>query len=120
MRATSVDFGAYDPFSGADASGTGNIAITCSVGVPYSISLSSGSGTYRARSLTSGADVLYYNLYTDASRHVVWGDGAGATATVGGAGTGIATNIAAHGRIPARQNARAGAYSDDIVVTVDF
>jgi len=115
-----VSFGNYDPFARGDAYGTGNIAVLCDAGVAYSIALSPGSGTYAARALTNGAEVLHYNLYTDASLHVVWGDGAGATATVGGTGSGSAANIAVYGRIPARQNPSVGPYSDSIVVTVTF
>jgi len=120
VNTSGVAFGNYDPFANGDAYGTGNIAVLCDSGIAYSIALSPGSGTFAARELTSGAEVLNYNLYTDASLHVVWGDGAGATATVGGAGSGSAANIAVYGRIPARQNARVGAYSDNIVVTVTF
>ena len=115
-----VAFGSYDPFANADAYGAGNIAVLCETGIAYSIALSPGSGTFAARDLTNGAEVLRYNLYTDASLHVVWGDGAGATATVGGSGSGSSANIPVYARIPARQNARVGAYSDNIVVTVTF
>jgi spore coat protein U-like protein len=115
-----VAFGSYDPFANADAYGAGNIAVLCDAGIAYSIALSPGSGTFAARGLTNGVEVLHYNLYTDASLHAVWGDGGGATATVGGSGSGSSANIPVYGRIPARQNARVGAYSDNIVVTVTF
>jgi spore coat protein U-like protein len=120
VSTSGVAFGSYDPFANADAYGAGNIGVLCDSGIAYSIALSPGSGTFAARDLTNGVEVLHYNLYTDASLHVVWGDGAGATATVGGTGSGSAANIAVYGRIPARQNARVGAYSDSIVVTVTF
>jgi spore coat protein U-like protein len=88
--------------------------------VAYSISLSSGSGTFAARSMTSGAYILSYNLYTTAARNVVWGNGAGAAATVGGTGSGSTMNIAVYGRLPAGQNVHPASYADSIVVTVDF
>ena len=120
VSTSGVSFGSYDPFANADAYGAGNIAVLCDAGLAYSIALSPGGGTFAARDLTNGAEVLRYNLYTDASLHVVWGDGAGATGTVGGSGSGNSVNIAVYGRIPARQNARVGAYADNIVVTVTF
>jgi len=120
VSTSGVAFGSYDPFANADAYGAGNIAVLCDAGIAYSIALSPGSGTFSARGLTNGVEVLHYNLYTDASLHAVWGDGAGATATVGGSGSGSSANIPVYGRIPARQNARVGAYSDNIVVTVTF
>ena len=120
FNAQGLSFGNYDPFGRTNLDGAGNIAVTCDLGVAYKISLSSGAGTYAARALTNGPHPLYYNLYTDASRIVVWGDGNGGTATVGGSGAGTATNVTVYGRIPADQNAHVGNYSDNIIVTVTF
>ena len=118
--ADSVNFGSYDTLSDADVDGVGYIAVTCDSGVPYSIALSTGAGSYATRTMTSGADLLHYNLYTGPAHSVVWGDGAGATGAVAGTGTGNASNVAVHGRMPAHQNVHAGSYADSVVVTVNF
>lgn len=115
-----MNFGSYDPFSSMDSDSAGNIAVTCDAGAPYSIALSSGGGTFTTRVMVSGANTLNYNLYTTAARNIVWGDGAGSTATVGGTGSGTTINIAVYGRLPAGQNVHPGSYSDSIVVAVDF
>jgi spore coat protein U-like protein len=68
----------------------------------------------------SGAHRLNYNLYTAANRAVVWGDATSGTVTVNGTGIGVNVNHGVYGRIPARQNVRAGSYSDIIIVELTF
>jgi len=120
MSAQGVNFGSYDPFGRSSLDGAGNIAVTCDLGVAYAIALSSGGGTYAARVMANGPFLLRYNLYTDASRILVWGDGNGATTTVGGSGAATATNLTIYGRVPAEQNAHVGNYFDSVVATVTF
>jgi len=118
VSASGLDFGSYDPFSNQSLDGATTISVACDVGATYSIALSPGAGSYGARAMTNGSYQLLYNLYTDATLATVWGDATGATATVGGAGT--VANHTVYGRIPARQNAYVGLYSDTIVVTLTF
>src|ERR1700752_3006161 len=76
VSATSVVFGAFNPFGPAVTS-TGTISVTCSGGTassPYTIALSTGSGTYAQRYMNS---TLKYNLYTSSAYTTVWGDGTG-------------------------------------------
>ncbi len=118
VNAGGVSFGGYDPFSSLGLDGTGNIAVTCDVSAPYTIGLSPGNGPYASRTMLSGAHTLTYNLFTDGTRTGVWGDGTGSTGTV--SGNGSSANHTVYGRIPARQNAHVGTYSDIITVTVTF
>lgn len=113
-----VNFGTYDTFSNQSLDSTGRVDVTCDISAPYSISLSPGGGSYATRSMTDGAHTFNYNLYTDATYTIVWGDGTGSTATVGGSGTTAIHTV--YGRIPARQNAHMGTYFDSITVTVSF
>jgi spore coat protein U-like protein len=115
-----VRFGGYDPFDSADSDAAGSVTVTCDEGIAYALSLGSGAGTRSARRMTHGAQELAYNLFVDASRVQVWGDGVGSTVTVSGVGTGAPQIVTVYGRIPARQNARVGNYSDMIVLSVDF
>lgn len=129
ISASPVIFGNYDPLSATPVTGTGTLTFLCQSGVTgggitYTISLSSGSGTYTQRTLTSGPNVLNYNLYTDSTLTTVWGDGSSGSATVSTtiskpqASAGV-TNIV-YGNIPAMQDVVPGSYTDNITVTVTF
>jgi spore coat protein U-like protein len=118
LNAPGVAFGIYDALASASLDGAGTISVSCDAFASYTLALSPGQGTMAARRLQSCGSVLFYNLYTDALRAVVWGDGSGGTALVGGSGTGGSHTV--YGRIPARQNVVAGAYSDTIIITLAF
>lgn len=118
VNASGVAFGNYDVFSPAALNGAGTVSVTCSPAISYSVGLSTGNGSYSQRLLLSGSATLDYNLYTDASRSVVWGDGTSGTSTVGGNGESVDHTV--YGRIPAQQNVTTGSYGDTIIVTVTF
>lgn len=113
----SVSFGPYDPLGGAPTDGVGNIAVHCDASVAVTVAIGPGGGTFDDRKMTGATD-LHYNLYTDASRLSAWGDGTGGGGTVSASGQDI--ELPVYGRIPGRQNVRAGAYSDTLVVTVTY
>jgi spore coat protein U-like protein len=120
VSAQGVNFGSYDPFDRRDSDSVGIIAVACDSEVAYTLSLSTGAGTYAARRLSDGGHWLAYNLYTDATHLIVWGDGGGASSTVSGIGSVAAAQISVYARIPAGQNAHVGNYVDHVVVTIDF
>jgi spore coat protein U-like protein len=113
-----LNFGNYDVFSTLDNDITGTISVTCQTSTSYSISLSSGTGTYASRTMMSAGNLLSYNLYLDPTRLTIWGDGSAGTGTVNS--TGITGSSTVYGRIPARQNAVVGMYADVVIVTVTF
>jgi spore coat protein U-like protein len=113
-----LNFGNYDVFSTLDNDITGTINVTCQFSTSYSISLSSGTGTYASRTMMSAGNLLSYNLYLDPTRLTIWGDGSAGTGTV--SSTGITGSSTVYGRIPARQNAAVGIYADVVIVTVTF
>lgn len=115
-----LNFGTYDVFSTLNDDITATINVDCPSGTAYSILLSSGSGTFAARTLTTVGGALSYNLYLDPTRLTIWGDGTGSTGTVSGTGTGANVGTPVYGRIPAGQNVAVGSYSDLITVTVTF
>ena len=87
VSALSVAFGNYAPRGTTPTDSTGNIAVTCSgaVGqmVKYSILISSGAGgSFLPRKMRGRPSTLNYNLYTDAARSTVWGDGNAGTYTL--------------------------------------
>jgi spore coat protein U-like protein len=118
VSATGVDFGSYDVFSTVHSDGAGSVSVSCDAARSYSIAISSGNGSYASRWMASGAHQLAYNLYREASRSTIWGDGTGGSAVVSASGTGATHTV--YGRIPSRQNVYAGNYSDNIVVIVTY
>ena len=111
----SVSFGNYDPLSPSALDGVGNVNVTCDVQTSFTVSLGTGNGTVQDRRMTGGAAQLAYNLYKDASRVIIWGDGAGGVSS-------NATNVdlPVYGRIPGGQNVPANIYVDSVMVTVSF
>jgi len=65
------------------------VSVTCDVTSSFQVALNKGQGSFAARQLQSGANVLYYNLYTDALRSLIWGDGTVGTALLSAAATAV-------------------------------
>jgi spore coat protein U-like protein len=106
-----------------------NVPGTGADNVAYSVALSPGvAGNFNPRRLASGAARLDYNLFRDAGRTQVWGNGTSGSFLVSGtmrvgSGQGNSTRTNTHdifGRVPAQQDAAVGAYADTIVVTLTF
>jgi spore coat protein U-like protein len=116
---TEVDFGRFD--DEADGEITGQLTVTCDRPTAFEVSASPGYGSYRERTMFGprGA-VLRYNLYVDAARRRVWGDGeAGGTARIVGRSDGRkAVTYTIYGRVPGGQTVRAGGYRDTVKVSV--
>jgi spore coat protein U domain-containing protein, fimbrial subunit CupE1/2/3/6 len=116
-------FGTYDPFATTPLDSTAQIQFRCPPGPKARLSLDAGSsGTFAARELRAGNEVLRYNLYADAARTVVWGDGTGGSSigplvVVNGASGTVAYVF---GRIPAGQDPVVAVYQDLIRVTLDL
>jgi len=125
IAATAVTFGRYDVFSlpaTPNDSGVGSLEIRCIGGgdTTFPVTLSTGrSNNYASRVMSSGANLLTYNLYTSAARTVVWGDGTGGSSAVAAARNST-TRLNVFGRIPGGQDAAVGNYSDFITATVIF
>jgi spore coat protein U-like protein len=120
-----VAFGGYDVFDAAPVDSTGSITLECTdVTQDDAVRVSlepGGGGTFAGRRLIAGAFALAYQLYLDAARHTVWGDGTGGTTAYGplpaSEGT---TTLTIFGRVPAGQDVGAGVYGDTITVTVEL
>ena len=124
VSATTLNFGTYNPASGAALTGTSTISVNCTSGSPYTTALNvgSGGGTFATRTLLNGSDTLNFNLYRDSAYSQVWGDGSGSTYTVAGTGSGLLTanTITVYGQIPISQDKPVGAYTSLITVTVSY
>jgi spore coat protein U-like protein len=123
VTATAVRFGNYNPLNVAALNRTGRIIVNCTGAGTFTAALSTGnSGSYAPRYMLSGAtgDQLDYNLYTNAARTIIWGDGTGGSQIVSRAFNNNRVRLTVYARIPAQQNIAAGSYRDSIKVTVSF
>jgi spore coat protein U-like protein len=124
VTATALDFGVYDPAAAAPTASTASVKVQCGVGIlpAFSVSLSTGSGSYAQRMLHNGTDGLAYNLYADAAHMTVWGDGTDGTVTqdLTGIITLGATTYTVYGLADPGQHPAPGSYADSITVTVNF
>lgn len=120
VSTTPVAFGNYDRNAGpSDA--TGAVTVTCDADLPYQVELTTGGAAGfdpRQMQHISQPYQLNYNLYLDASRNVIWGDGTSGTQLVAGTGTGGTEVHQVYGRIPASQSIGVGSYSDVVSATV--
>lgn len=134
VSSAGLGFGEYDPLDTNADDTTSNIAVTCTrvifvdpFRIDYTLSLSRGSsGNYAQRRMNAGTARLNYNLYRNAARSQIWGDGSSSTSTVAGTAnfnwfqTSQTNNHTAYGRAPALQNVGPGTYADTIVLTIVF
>ena len=125
VSTTAVSFGDVAVLAGTNDDATGGLSVTCTNGTAWSASASAGSGsgaTLTDRKMTSGTNLLSYDLYTDSGHTVIWGDAADTTtAKFSGTGTGSAQANTIYARVPSGQNtARVGSYADAVTVTVTY
>ena len=120
--AGSVSFGAYSVFSVSPLDGLGTIKVTCSASyMTLRLTLTAGnSGSFSSRRMTSGANTLQYNLFTNSGRTIIWGDETSGTSAVYATSSRLGTNISVYGRIPAGQDVPVGSYTDTIVLRIDY
>lgn len=119
---SSVDFGIYDVYaSQANNFGVGSIHIQCQGGGgPFKVTLSPGqSNSFAERQMRNGNMVLRYNLYTSASRSVVWGDET-ATSNAVHVPKNTHSKLDIFGQIPALQDVPVGTYIDHVTAIVNF
>jgi spore coat protein U-like protein len=123
LVASALAFGRYDPLATAPLDSTASIEFRCPRGQITRVTLDTGgSGRFAWRELRQGAEVLRYNLYLDAARTTIWGDGTdGSAAGPGQLSTAAGVTTAwVFARVPAGQDVAPGTYVDTIRVTVEL
>ncbi len=117
-----ISFASYNVFSSsANTSGVGSLTLKCGNEEHASneVTLSTGqSNNYATRFMKSGSNRLNYNLYTNVSRTVVWGNGTGGSSVMKADKN--TTTLTIYGLIPSGQDAAFGSYQDTVTATVDF
>lgn len=120
VSAVGLAFGTYDLTASTPLDVNGSVEFRCNEPSAVKIEFSpGGSGTFWPRRMRNAGATLDYNIYTNAGRTQVWGDGTGGT-TTRNLGAGRGEPVAVFGRIPPLQNVPAGAYGDTLVVTFNF
>ena len=122
-----VAFGNYDVYANADVAVLGGVRYHCFLSLAIRIDISAGSsGSLAMRKMTrtlGGTDTLSYQLFTDASGSAgaVWGNGANGTDHYGPV-IGLLTNttVPVYAILYKKQNVQTGAYSDTVVVTLNY
>lgn len=120
VSATSLVFGSIDPLLPMHTDSTAVLTVQCPTPSDYSVSVTPGGGTYAGRDMASGTGMLRYQLYVDASRLSVWGDGTGGTVMISGSADASGSTHTVYGRVPHQPFARPGVYTDSLIVTVSF
>lgn len=124
ISTSALNFGSVDTLSASPVDGSGGITVTCTNGTGWTAAADVGIGSgasFVSRRMSQGLNLLSYNLYTNAARTDVWGDGSGTTFTIANTGTGAAQAVSIYGRIPAGQiSVPAGGYADTVSVTVTY
>lgn len=126
VGASAIAFGTYDGLTGLQLDSTGTITYRCDEVLPSDsiiIQLSRGNApSYLPRTLQQGGYQLEYNLYLNALRTIIWGDGSAGTQQFGPffPSNGTSTHVSVYGRIAGGQHARGGSYSDVVIVTLVF
>lgn len=124
LSSTSISFGTYDVFSTNPLDTNGSIVYRCgNADNNISISLDKGAaGSFNPRRMLNGSEALNYNLYLDAARTVIWGDGTGGTQSyfIKNPPNNQDVTVPVYGRVPAGQSVSKGVYSNTITVTINF
>lgn len=137
ISSSGLAFGAYPTlgFAGqlgsADVTSTATISVACQ-GMPasssYTLALgpsAAGSGnriSTRYLANARGGDPMAFNLFTDANRTVVWGDGVTGALIRGTLDAGGShSSVAVYGKIPAGQSTlRAGSFQGSMTLTLTY
>jgi spore coat protein U-like protein len=124
VAATPVAFGSYDVFQAAPSDSTGSITYRCgNSDKDIRITISPGSSsTFAPRTLRQGGESLAYNLFSDAARTQVWGDGTAGTWSyfIHNPQNNRDVVLTVYGRVAAAQDAAVGSYADTVVVTLEY
>ena len=127
VSAATLNFGSsIDPTTSAvPVDATTSMSVTCTNTTPYTVALNAGANAggasnFSARAMKNGTHALGYQLYADALRSTVWGDGTNTSSTLPGVGIGSSQSVTLYGRLPSLTGAVPGTYTDTVTVTVTY
>jgi spore coat protein U-like protein len=123
VSTSSINFGTYDVFDTAPNDSTGTVTLNCNGGAKnVTVEISrGGASSFALRRMVNGASQLRYNLYLNAARTIMWGDGTGGTQShnLDNPPNNQDVSLTIFARIAAEQDVSSGSYSDSVTVTVN-
>lgn len=125
IQADPIDFGTVVGSMAGAIDATGAVRATCNNELPYTIALNAGQvpgNTIANRRLGldgAGPGLVDYQLYLDAGRGQVWGDGS-VGAIHNDTGTGTQQIITVYGRVPVQPLPVSGTYRDTVTATITY
>ncbi len=109
-----VDFGSYDPTSTTDnTAGHTTFGYKCTKGATFKIYIA------RNNQMLAGAEVLAYDLYSDAARTTVFPATLGAASSQTSTSNGQVT-VDIYGKIPNSQDVTSGVHSETDIITINY
>ncbi len=133
IDANNLAFGDIQLQNDAPTNAQSNLNVSCTRTTPYTVALSAGANaegndvTNRAMVATVGGTTerLGYQLYLDAARSNVWGDGSGTNSSVKtGTGAGLLLaqpqTLVVYGQVAGEQDVPPGNYTDTVTATVTY
>ena len=118
-----IIFGGYNPFAVAPLDSVGSITYVCTGSAKVRIVIAlSGMLSDQTRSMTGAQDTMSYNVYADAARSVLWGDGTFGVPAFdpGNALQNVPTTTFFYGRVGSGQDVFPGSYAASLVATLIF
>lgn len=125
VAGNTLNFGnAINPVAGAPVDATTTLSVECTATTGFTVALNAGANAgggnqVNSRVLRSGANALPYQLYLNAARTSVWGDGVGSS-VYSGTGTGQTQVLTVYGRLPSLTGVSPGVYTDTVTITVSY
>ena len=122
---SAIVFGNYDVFNNAPLDTVGTVAYRCGQ-TDHNITIvldTGGASSFANRRMLNGSEPLYYNIYLDAARTMIWGDGSGGSKSYfikNPQPNNADSTIQIYGRIPAGQSVSTGIFANQLTVTMIF
>ncbi len=133
VTAGPLAFGLYDTLLATASESTGQVTVSCTPGptdpltTHYTLTLAgTGTGGDPVRAVSAGAYRLHYQLYKDAARLQVWGNGGTSGSGVSSSVNSVAVQVpgvqmhTVYASMPGQQTVPAGVYSGSLLVTIDY
>jgi spore coat protein U-like protein len=129
INVSGIGFGGFNPIANQTLDTVGTVSVTCTgtAGQRVQLRIDTSSCGAANRAMTLGGLQIAYNVYVDAARQMIWGDGTGGTSEISDSFTLHSTSethvYTIYGRIFGSQNTVSAGpaphtYSDNLTVTV--